>query len=270
MGRAAAPFDSAMGSHRNVTSTSLLSDSTPTLTSFALSNVLLAFDYDGTLAPIASTPARARMRRTTRALLQRVAMLYPCVVISGRALDDITRRLRHIPLWYVFGNHGSEPEISPHPTHLTREWVDTLRATLPPDPAIVVEDKKHSVTVHYRGARDRTAARDAVMQTAASLRDVRLVGGSEAINLLRRDAPDKGSALSYAVRAFACHTAIYVGDDETDEDAFTALPPERLLSVRIGPPPPASGARFHLASQREIDELLDRLITLRGPQPATG
>jgi trehalose-6-phosphatase len=207
VGRAAAPFDSAMGSHCDVTSTALLSEGTQALTSFALSNVLLAFDYDGALAPIASTPARARMRHTTRALLGRVAVLYPCVVISGRA------------------------------------------------------------------------AREAVLKTAASLRNVRLVGGSEAINLLRRDAPDKGSALSYAVSAFACHTAVYVGDDDTDEDAFRALPSERLLSVRIGNPLPGSAARFDLVSQREIDELLERLITMRSQgrasrtrdsQPATG
>ena len=39
------------------------------LADFAASNVLLAFDYDGTLAPIASTPAQARMRASTRRLL---------------------------------------------------------------------------------------------------------------------------------------------------------------------------------------------------------
>lgn len=67
---------------------------------FARANVLLAFDYDGTLSPIASTPESAKMRRSTRVLLARAARVYPCVIISGRALDDLTRRLRHIPAWY--------------------------------------------------------------------------------------------------------------------------------------------------------------------------
>ena len=234
-----------------------------TLNSFAMSNVLLAFDYDGTLAPIAPTPPRARMRPATRRLLTQVAQLYPCVVISGRALADISRRLASIPLWYVFGNHGSEPAIGPPPVQRTGEWVRVLRRELPQDPAVVVEDKAHSVTVHYRGAQDAATARDVIVRVASQFQDARIVDGSEAINLLRRDAPDKGSALSYAVRAFACTTAVYVGDDGTDEDAFAALPPERLLSVRVGSGA-STRARFHLETQCEIDLLLARLLTIRG------
>jgi trehalose 6-phosphate phosphatase len=234
---------------------------TTTLSAFALGNVLLAFDYDGTLAPIATTPARARMRPATHRLLQCVARLYPCVVISGRALADITRRLARVPLWYVFGNHGSEP-IAAGAVTRTAGWVNSLRAALAGLAGVVVEDKRYSVTVHYRNAADPLAARAAIVDAARQLADVRIVGGSEAINLLRRDAPDKGSALAYAVTAFACNTAIYIGDDETDEDAFAALPPERLLSIRIGNGP--SRARFHLGSQQEIDAVLERLLLLRG------
>ena len=63
------------------------------LRQFAWSNVLLAFDYDGTLAPIASDPERAALRPTTRRLLSEVARRYPCVVISGRARADAQSRL---------------------------------------------------------------------------------------------------------------------------------------------------------------------------------
>ena len=54
------------------------------LETFAWSNVLLAFDYDGTLAPIAARPEDAHMRPDTQALLTSVARAYPTVVISGR------------------------------------------------------------------------------------------------------------------------------------------------------------------------------------------
>jgi trehalose 6-phosphate phosphatase len=236
------------------------------LNSFATSNVLLAFDYDGTLAPIVPTPARARMRASTRRLLMRVARVYPSVVISGRALTDISRRLARVPLWYVFGNHGSEPALIPPPLHRTREWVRVLKRELPPDPGVFIENKGHSVTVHYRRVRDREAMRGAIIQVARSLTDVRVMDGSEAINLLRRDAPDKGFALSYAVRAFACSTAVYVGDDGTDEDAFAALPPDRLLSIRVGGGEPTR-ARFHLEAQSDIDLLLARLLEVRAGDP---
>lgn len=247
-----------------MTSRPLLSDDmASTLSSFALANVLLAFDYDGTLAPIAPTPARARMRPTTHRLLQRIARVYPSVVISGRALADIARRLERVPLWYVFGNHGSEPSIAGRRDLHTADWIKMLRRTLPDDPAIVIEDKGHSLTVHYRGAQDRVAAKTAILAAVHRLPDVRVIGGSEAVNVVRRDAPDKGSALAYAVQAFACSTAIYVGDDETDEDAFGALSPDRLLAVRIGSAPASSRARFHLDCQQQIDALLERLLVLR-------
>ena len=56
------------------------------LAQLAWSNVLLGFDYDGTLAPIVADPARAELRADTRRLLTRLAELYPCVVVSGRAV----------------------------------------------------------------------------------------------------------------------------------------------------------------------------------------
>jgi hypothetical protein len=53
-----------------------------------------------------------------------------------------------------------------------------------------------------------------------------------------------------------------VGDDDTDEDAFGALDPEKLLAIRIGPSC-ESRASYHLDSQESIDQLLQALIDLR-------
>src|SRR5512138_2165609 len=53
--------------------------------------VLLAFDYDGVLAPLVKDPAGARMRASTRALLGRVARRYPVAVVSGRAWKDVAK-----------------------------------------------------------------------------------------------------------------------------------------------------------------------------------
>lgn len=237
-----------------------------TLSGFALGNLLLAFDYDGTLAPIAPTPARARMRGHTRMLLRRVARAYPSIVISGRAFEDISRRMHGVPLWYIFGNHGSEPLMPAASDHGTAEWVRTLRRSLPPDPGIVVEDKRHTVTVHFRNAQNPESAREAALRAALQIPEARIVGGKQAINLLRRGGPDKSSALRYAMRAFACDTAVYVGDDDTDEDAFGALDAERLLGIRVGRPTGGSRARFYLDSQPDIDRLLERLLELRAPR----
>jgi trehalose 6-phosphate phosphatase len=99
------------------------------LTELASGRVLVVFDFDGTLAPIADRPEAARMTGRTRKLLARVARLYPCAVISGRSRRDLLRRLRRIPVVAVAGSHGAEAhgaaESRPH--SLVRSWVRRLR-----------------------------------------------------------------------------------------------------------------------------------------------
>ena len=63
------------------------------LKKFASENVLVAFDFDGTLAPIVSDPDGAKIRPDTRKLLQQVTQLYPCVVVSGRSRKDVRQKL---------------------------------------------------------------------------------------------------------------------------------------------------------------------------------
>jgi trehalose 6-phosphate phosphatase len=239
-----------------------------TLANFACSSVLIGFDYDGTLAPIASTPERARMRRSTRALLARVARQYPCVVISGRELDDVSRRLQELPLWHVFGNHGLEPWAqTDEASDLVTEWVDTLQPRLKRIPGVVIENKKYSVTVHYRQTANKPRVRTAIESAIRDLPQVRVVGGEQAINLLVQDSADKGAALQRARRVLACDTAIYVGDDETDEDAFESGPSDQLLSIRVGA---SNGSRagYYIESQAHMDRLLRALLRIRARRPA--
>jgi trehalose 6-phosphate phosphatase len=235
------------------------------LAHFAAADVLVALDYDGTLAPIVSTPRKARMRPRTRQLLAAVAKRYPCVVISGRSRDDVTARVSSVPVWHVAGNHGLEPwgEEASYAARV-RGWVGTLRRRLEDVDGVTIEDKTYSVTVHYRLAKHRDRARRAVANAVRSLRAARVIGGCEAVNVMPRGAPHKGEALERARRLLACDKAIYVGDDETDEDAFAAARSDRLLSVRIGNVR-RSRATYRLKDQRQIDRFLRRLLALRPP-----
>ena len=74
---------------------------------------------------------------------------------------------------------------------------------------------------------------------------VRLVGGKHVVNLLPAGAPHKGLALERARARLGCDTAIYVGDDETDEDVFALDQPGRLLAIRVGRKPSSSAALLH-------------------------
>jgi len=234
-----------------------------TLRTFAQSRVLLAFDYDGTLSPIAPTPERARLPVPTKRLLIRVAKEYPLVVISGRALADISERVADIDVRQLFGNHGLEwSGATSRPRAQVRQWVDRLHEQLEAAPGVIIEDKAHSVSVHYRAAPDHTRALRHILPVVRALRGVRVICGAAAVNLLPDHGANKGVALRRALERSGCERAVYVGDDETDEDAFAALEPDKLLAIRIGPSD-KSRARYHLESQESIDLLLRVLIEAR-------
>ncbi len=79
--------------------------------------------------------------------------------------------------------------------------------------------------------------------------------------LISERAPNKGDALLQLRRIEEADTALYVGDDVTDEDVFDLDQPGRLLAVRVGESN-TSGAAYFLHDQNEIDELLSRLVAL--------
>jgi trehalose 6-phosphate phosphatase len=226
-------------------------------------NLLVGFDFDGTLAPIVATPERAHMRPATRRLLKAVAARYPCVVISGRSRDDLVYRLRDIPIVHISGNHGLEPWAEePRYIRQTERWMQQLLPRLAPFSGIMIENKTYSISIHYRAARDKVQALRAIDRATRDLRGARRLGGRLVVNVLPKGAPTKGTALERARRLLVCDAALYVGDDETDEDVFGAVDPERLLSVRVGAAA-KSRAKFCLKHQGEIDRLLRRLVALR-------
>ena len=63
------------------------------------------------------------------------------------------------------------------------------------------------------------------------------------------------------MRDFGTTTAMFVGDDETDEDVFALYPAVDILSVRVGSSE-RSCARYCIRSQRHIDLLLLRILEL--------
>ena len=233
------------------------------LARYALQNLLVAFDYDGTLAPIVAVPERARMRAPTRRLLRQVAERYPCVVISGRACADLIPRLDDIPLVQISGNHGLEPWAQDvRYVVQVREWVERLRPRLAGCRGVVIEDKTYSVSVHFRAAPNKQEALCAIEAAVKDLRGARRIGGNMVVNLVPEGSPTKGLAVERARQLFMCDAALYVGDDETDEDVFGAMHPDCLLSVRVGAAE-VTQASFRLNHQRQIDGLLRQLVALR-------
>ncbi len=233
------------------------------LARYARLPLLVGFDFDGTLAPIVRERGAARLRPATRRLLRRLAEVYPVVVISGRARADVRRRLDGVEVSAVIGNHGLEPgQATAELRETVRSWRAALARELRGRRGVRIEDKAFTLAIHYRQAPDPRAARAAILGAARALPQARLIGGKRVVNVVPDGAPLKGPALEAARVGGGCEAALYVGDDETDEDVFALELPERLLGVRVGWARDSAAAHF-LRSQREVDELMRALLELR-------
>ncbi|MFM2418807.1 MAG: hypothetical protein RL385_3530 [Pseudomonadota bacterium] len=240
------------------------------LEQLAWSRVLVVFDFDGTLAPIVADREDAQMRARTSELFARVCSLYPCAVISGRSQPDVAARLGAAPIKYVVGNHGLEPGAS---LDEYEEEIAQARASLDETLAgiagVDLEDKRYSLALHYRRSRNKRLARSTILAAVAALPvRMRVVPGKLVVNVVPERAPNKGDALLELRRAEQADTALYVGDDVTDEDVFELDQPGRLLTVRVGESR-SSAAAYFLRDQNEMDRLLAKLIALREERPST-
>jgi len=233
------------------------------LTQLAQEATLCAFDFDGTLSPIVEHPDRAVMRVRTRTLLGRLAELYPCVIVSGRARADLLGKLGGVTVARVIGNHGAETEAADDRSRrLVRQWKAALKRPLSAVAGLWIEDKGLSLAVHYRQSPRKAQARRLVSEAVRNLPHLRAFGGKEVVNLVVDSAPNKGDAVAAERARLSCKWLLYVGDDTNDEDAFALT--GNVVSVRIRRKQ-RSCARYYLRAQTEIDDLLDLLVRLRQP-----
>jgi trehalose 6-phosphate phosphatase len=229
---------------------------------------LLAFDFDGTLAPIVARPIDARVPVATQWRLKRLAHRLPTAVISGRALDDLRHRLGFEPT-YIVGNHGAEDPAHTHGAELSAA-LDGLRAQAQAmagdlrHAGVRVEDKGASIALHYRTATDAATAVDAIGRLLQPLGEgLRVFGGKMVVNLVSSAADDKAAALHRIARRAGVHAVVYCGDDVNDETVFAAREPH-WLTIRVGADAPESAARYFIGGIREMPRLLDRIWMLTG------
>ena len=231
------------------------------LRALAASGALLAFDFDGTLAPLGADSFATRMRPESTELLRNLAHAAPVAVISGRSVGDLTPRLDDIPMLAVVGNHGAEPSrFAKRAAREVAGWMPQLRALVATLHGVEIEDKVQSVSVHYWHAADPAVAIAALETLVPQLSHaVRVVHGIGIVNLVPRGAPDKGDALMSLVKSHGLPGALFVGDELTDEAAFRRLTSDADLGVRVGRWK-GTRATYHIHTQLDIDALLTELL----------
>lgn len=193
-------------------------------------------DYDGTLTPIVERPEDARLPAPTRDAIERLAKLVPVAVVSGRDLADVREMVGVEGIAYA-GSHGFDivgpdgskhqraVELLPELDAAERELAPRLEAV----PGARVERKTLAIAVHFRQVAENRVpeVEGAVAEVAAAHPRLRRTGGKKVFELRPDVEWDKGRALRWLLEVLDLGgddvLPIYVGDDETDEDAFRAV-----------------------------------------------
>lgn len=239
------------------------------LDQFPLHKTLLAFDFDGTLAPLKKDPDAVHTYAEFLAPLTALKSRTKIAVISGRGLKDLKPRL-HFSVDFLAGNHGLEgvPEFADRAAHaraISKKWARTLNTAIAGrDRGLFVEDKTYSLSLHYRNTRNKISARAWFKREIARLEPApRVIPGKLLFNLVPRGAPHKGTALKQMMKSAGCTRAIFLGDDHTDEDVFNdpASKSGRVLSVRVGPST-RSAAPYFLRGHKDVGRLLNCLLEM--------
>lgn len=237
--------------------------------------VLYAFDFDGTLARISPDRGGVKLLPTMHEWLRELARRVPCAIVSGRALSDLVPRLNGA-VSYVIGNHGVESPLTPagalsKAEGICLEWmrqVDGDMAGLLKQARVEVENKRYSLTFHYRGADDPATVEHTLSDLVNRLTPApRLIFGKASVNLLPPGSSGKGQAALALMGRLRCTGLFFVGDDETDEDVFE-LKAGLIMGVRVGHHP-ESRARYYVKGQSEVEDVLRFLVHRSDGTPET-
>jgi trehalose 6-phosphate phosphatase len=228
-------------------------------------------DYDGTLTPIVSHPEDAWLSDSMRQTLQSLAARVPVAILSGRDLDDVRGRV-HVDGIVYAGSHGFDiagaggvrRELGAAYLPVLDTAETELREALDEIPGAQLERKHFSVAAHYRNVNESDALRvaQAVDAVAARRRELRRMDGKKVYELLPDIDWDKGKAVLWLLETLKLERGkvlpIYIGDDRTDEDAFSALE-KRGVAILVSEQPQVTAASYWLHNPEEVEEFLQKI-----------
>jgi alpha,alpha-trehalase len=234
--------------------------------------IFLFLDYDGTLTPIVPHPHDAYLSEETKNLLLRIKK-NPRVlltIVSGRSLKDIRNRVGLKGIYYI-GNHGLEifgPKqgtkrfVSKKIIRLLEGIRDRLNDQYRDVEGVLIEDKGCILAVHYRNVDPRWVPsiliklKQEMMNSAVPLC---LGFGKYVIEVKPLSSVNKGVAVLELLNHIdpGGVLPLYMGDDQTDEDAFRALK-GKGVTIFVGSPG-LSSARYYVKDPSEVSQFLESL-----------
>ncbi len=243
--------------------------------------LLVATDFDGTVAPIVPNPEDARpLPEAIDALVSLAGMdRTETVAISGRGLAEL-RSLSGLPgRVHLIGSHGSETSDDlgsglDEEQRALRERVEAaLEEIASAHPGATIERKPAAAALHYRNANDvdeDALHRRILEEGPGAWEGVHAKPGKKVIELSVVDM-NKGDALEALREKLGADAVVFFGDDVTDEDIFQRLR-EGDVGVKVGDGPTA--AELRVGDPDDVAQWLATLVRYRresvyGTMPGT-
>ncbi|HKL03332.1 MAG TPA: trehalose-phosphatase, partial [Cryomorphaceae bacterium] len=229
---------------------------------------LILLDYDGTLVPFSDDPAKAFPDELLLELLKDLSAKKNTrvVLISGRRCDVLEDWLRDIPI-DLLAEHGfwvrkeGEWQSAEKPS---LEWMKDVRtvfeAFVHKTAGTFIEEKDSGLAWHYRNC-DGSIAEIRAYQLMKSLvnyctrNGLEIIDGHKVIEVKNRGV-NKGTAAMPWLQEQA-DFAMVIGDDQTDEDIFQALP-RGAWGIKVGNL--HTSAPYRLSDYNQVRELLHQII----------
>jgi trehalose 6-phosphate phosphatase len=235
--------------------------------------LLVALDFDGTLAPEVDDPEQARAIPEARSAVLSLLDLpgTRVALVSGRSLRSLELVSDLPDTALLVGSHGIEIRLD-HPGDAvsldTRELrqVDVLNEVLgevaDSFDQVWLEPKPAGFALHTRLATDhnsRVAHLVAVSEATAEVDNVKVRHGKNVLEFSVRSTT-KGDAIEHLRSYTNADAVFYAGDDVTDEDAFAALTPDDFgLKSGTG----ETAAAHRVAGPTQVAQVLALLAEFR-------
>ena len=225
-------------------SEAISTDLTSALAAFASREIILvALDFDGTLAPLVDDPEDSRMIAPARQALEKLTALsgVTVAIVTGRAIDSVKRVADPLKEWFLVGSHGIEV-LSPGdvasyatpwlvPADLTGAFDSVVNA----HPGTRLEHKPFGLAVHTRGVQQPVAqnAESAARQVCDAWGGDLVVRTGHGIVECSIQEATKGDGIDEIRRRLRPSAVLFAGDDRTDEDGFAVLGAHDV-GIRVG------------------------------------
>ncbi|MBI2196076.1 trehalose-phosphatase [Candidatus Daviesbacteria bacterium] len=239
---------------------------------------VLMLDFDGTLTPIVKSPKEAKLSYEMKNLLIKLSKkegLY-LAIISGRKLADLKKKVNLQNIIYG-GSHGLEGEIFgqkqsfpiPNKTLVIlrniREQLNKLAGQIT---GVFIEDKGSVLSFHYRLVDKQQIPElrllfKEILQPYVEDGSISSVAGKMVFTIHPKVNWNKGSFAKMVVEKIPTNsktvpTAVFIGDDTTDEDVFQVL--KKSITIKVGASNQSS-AKYRLKDTKDVFSFLEWMNT---------